>query len=210
MRIIAGSKRGMKLLSPKTNDTRPITDRVKEAVFSILNNRYGMPDGCRVADVCSGTGSLGLESLSRGAVHATFVEMSSGVVEILRKNIEKGRFEEGSKVVRGNAFKVGAPLEVGQEKYDVIFFDPPYTNTYDTTLNGRMGKLLSDLISLQIKPGGLVLVRSHERAVLLKEYGELEVIDRREWGNMAYTFLRLKSDVEVGEVSDDSELADEQ
>ena len=87
MRIIAGQKRGMKLLSPKTTDTRPITDRVKESLFNVLQN-YGSLEGKYVADLFCGTGSLGLEALSRGAKLVIFVDRGSGVIKSLKKNIE--------------------------------------------------------------------------------------------------------------------------
>lgn len=192
MRIIAGSKKGMKLFSPKGLDTRPITDRVKESIFSILF-RYGMPADCAVADVFCGTGSFGLESLSRGASRAVFVELSREVVEILNRNIDKAGFADKSRVVRGNAFKAGAPVMPGEEKFDLVFFDPPFPMSYDTSMKSRMGKAMI-VINEQVKEGGLVLVRTHRRAVLLENYGRLQVFDRREWGNMAETFLKLVPD----------------
>ena len=88
MRIIAGTKRGIRLLGPKTMASRPITDRVKESLFNVLYN-YELPAGKRVADLFSGVGSLGLESFSRGAVSVTFVEKEPKIAVILRKNIEK-------------------------------------------------------------------------------------------------------------------------
>ena len=110
MRIIAGSKRGMKLLSPKTTVSRPITDRVKESLFSILF-KYDLPNGKFVADLFCGVGSLGLEALSRGAEFVTFVEKDMKIVATLNRNIEKAGFVKESKVVRANAFKIGAPVE---------------------------------------------------------------------------------------------------
>ncbi len=189
MRIIAGTARGMNIISPKGNDTRPITDRVKEAIFSIIY-KYDMPKDCIVADVFSGTGSFGLEALSRGAKSVTFVELSRNVVELLNRNIEKARFQDRSNVIRANAFKAGAPREPDSPKYDIVFYDPPYPMSYDTALNSRLGKGLL-VLNEQVREGGLVLVRTHRRAHLLERYGNLEVIDRREWGSMAETFLML-------------------
>ena len=88
MRIIAGSKKGMKLLSPQTQSSRPITDRVKESLFSVLY-KYDLPGGAIVADVFSGVGSMGLEALSRGAEFVTFVEKDPKVITVLKQNIEK-------------------------------------------------------------------------------------------------------------------------
>ena len=89
MRIIAGTKRGMHLLSPKTCDSRPITDRVKESLFSVLYG-YDLPADAVVADLFSGVGSLGLEALSRGAEFVTFVEQDPKIAATLNQNIEKG------------------------------------------------------------------------------------------------------------------------
>ena len=84
MRIIAGKKRGMKLLPPAGDQTRPITDRVKESIFSVLY-KYDVIEGGLVADLFSGTGSFGLEALSRGAEFVFFAEQNRRVVEILKK-----------------------------------------------------------------------------------------------------------------------------
>ena len=86
MRIIAGSKKGMALFSPGGQISRPIIDRVKESLFDVLYN-YGFPEGRVVADLFSGVGSLGLESLSRGAKFVTFVENDPKVVSVLNRNI---------------------------------------------------------------------------------------------------------------------------
>ena len=107
MRIISGVKRGMKLLPPKGQGTRPITDRAKEALFSVLY-KYGIVEDGLVADLFCGTGSMGLECLSRGAKWATFFEKDPKVVAVLNKNIEKAAFVAESKVIRANIFKIGA------------------------------------------------------------------------------------------------------
>jgi 16S rRNA (guanine(966)-N(2))-methyltransferase RsmD len=180
----------MNLFSPKGNTTRPITDRVKESIFSVLTNAYGMPEDCKVADIFSGTGSFGLEALSRGAAEVTFVELNREVVEILERNIEKARYQDYSRVVRADAFKAGAPVIAGESPYDLAFVDPPYPLTQNTGLNSKLGMMLLEM-NKQMRPGGLVLVRTHYRNVLEESYGHLKVIERRKWGNMNETFLRL-------------------
>ena len=189
MRIIAGSRRGMNLLGPDTRDTRPITDRVKEALFSVLYKYDVIEDGV-VGDLFCGTGSMGLESISRGAKHVTFVEQSAKVVDILKRNIEKARFGQESKVIRGNVFKMGAPVGPGDDKYDLVFVDPPYVMAEDCGEGSKLAKLL-ELLCDQLKAGGIVSVRAHKRTVLLDEYADLKVIDRRSWGNMGITLLQL-------------------
>ena len=191
MRIVAGSKRGMRLLSPKTRDSRPITDRVKESLFSVLY-KYDLPSGAVVADLFCGVGSLGLEALSRGAEFVTFVERDSKIIVTLNRNIEKAGFAGESKVLRTNAFKAGAPVVFEQREYGLVFVDPPYAVTSDVQVGSRLDRLL-DLLCQQVSHDGIVVVRTHERISLLDEYGEFGTVDRRRWGTMAVTLLSKKS-----------------
>ena len=119
MRIIAGSKRGMKLLSPKSDVSRPIIDRVKESLFSVLY-KYDMPEGKRVADLFCGVGSLGLEALSRGAEFVTFVEKDRRIVGTLKRNIEKAEFVKKSRVVTADAFSIGGGIDCQGHKLSLI------------------------------------------------------------------------------------------
>ncbi|MHC4260382.1 MAG: 16S rRNA (guanine(966)-N(2))-methyltransferase RsmD [Planctomycetota bacterium] len=188
MRIIAGAKRGMKLLSPKGKDSRPITDRVKESLFSVLY-KYDLPNGKVVADLFCGTGSLGLEALSRGAEFVTFVEQDPRVVTILNRNIEKATFVKESKVITANAFRLGAPVDSDREGYDLVFIDPPYACTLDAGAGSRLSGLLN-LVWEHVNPSGFVVVRTNKRTELLEWYGHLRVAERREWGTMAVTILQ--------------------
>lgn len=190
MRIIAGSKRGMKLLAPKGMATRPITDRVKESLFSILVNRYDAIEQGRVADLFCGTGSLGLEALSRGAQNAIFIDRDSRTTAILEKNIARANFVAESKVIRANAFKIGAPTPASGEKFDLIFVDPPYLRSEDTTEKSQLGRLLT-LLNEQIAPDGIAVVRTHETTALLDKYDRLQIIERRTWGTMAVAIMGL-------------------
>ncbi|MBN1818155.1 MAG: RsmD family RNA methyltransferase [Sedimentisphaerales bacterium] len=192
MRIIAGEKKGMNLLPPRRHDTRPITDRAKEALFSVLYKYDVIPEGV-VADLFCGTGSMGLECLSRGARWVTFVDKDHKVIEPLHRNIEKARFAAESKVIRANAFKTGAPLPSGdaaQENYNLVFVDPPYKLAYETDLESPLGRLLL-LLNEQVIDDGIVVVRTNKRTTLLDAYDQLQVVDRRQWGTMAVTLLQL-------------------
>ena len=194
MRIIAGTKRGMKLLPPKDDTTRPIIDRIKESIFSVLY-KYDLIEGRAVADLFCGTGSFGLESLSRGATGAIFVEQNSKVVDVLKKNLEKAGFVDVSKVIRANAFKIGAPVGFEEQRYSLIFVDPPYVLSRDIGKNSQLANLLG-LLSGQLTPDGLVMVRTEKGISLLDKYGRLEIIDRRIWSGMAVTFLRIENNDE--------------
>lgn len=190
MRIIAGSKRGMRLFSPKTRDSRPITDRVKESLFSVLY-KYDLPSGAVVADLFCGVGSLGLEALSRGAEFVTFVERDAKIIAILNRNIEKAGFVKESKVMRANAFTVGAPVVFESRMYGLVFVDPPYSTTAQVRAGSRLHRLL-DLLCEQVTDDGIVVVRTHEHVSLLDEYGEFKTVERRQWGTMAVAILQKR------------------
>ncbi|MGA2914806.1 MAG: RsmD family RNA methyltransferase [Sedimentisphaerales bacterium] len=192
MRIISGTKRGMTILSPKGNATRPITDRVKESIFDVLY-KYNLIEGRLVADLFCGTGSFGLEVLSRGAKEAVFVDMDKRTIEILRKNIAKAGFVAQGRVVCANAFKVGAPPSYDGQKHSLVFVDPPYEMSRKTGLNSRLGGLLV-LLTEQVTNDGLVIVRTEKKVNILDNYGDLKIIDRRIWSSMAVAFLALKKD----------------
>ncbi len=192
MRIIAGTKRGMKLVSPTTDATRPITDRIKESLFNVLQN-YDLLAGARVADLFCGVGSLGLEALSRGAAFVTFVEMNGEVLAVLEKNIAKAGFGGQCRVVRASAFRVGAPVGPDGRRYDLVFVDPPYATTQKVGEHSSLAELLQ-VLEDQVVAKGVVVVRTHRRVAVLDDYGPFHAVDRREWGTMSIVLLQAKVD----------------
>jgi 16S rRNA (guanine(966)-N(2))-methyltransferase RsmD len=188
MRIIAGSKRGMNLFSPPGRDSRPITDRVKQSLFDVLQ-KYDLPAGKTVADLFAGIGSLGLEALSRGATFVTFVEHNPKIVPILKRNIEKAGFVEQSKIIRADAFKLALLTDAEHPQYDLAFVDPPYVDSAQTQAGSPLAKLLARLGDC-VATGGLVVVRTHQDTILSQTYGSLKIIERRQWGTMAVTILK--------------------
>jgi 16S rRNA (guanine966-N2)-methyltransferase len=117
MRIVAGLRKGATIYAPKGRDTRPTSDRVREAVFAIL----GSVEGANVLDLFAGSGALGLEALSRGAASATFVESDPVAIKAIERNLEKLGLE--GRIVRTDAARYIART---QERYDLVFVDPPY------------------------------------------------------------------------------------
>ena len=101
MRVITGSARGIVLKTPEGMKTRPTTDRVKEALFSIIH--FDIP-GAKVLDLFGGTGQLGIEALSRGAVSATFVDQSDAACKLIKENLRRTKFENSGKVIRGGEY----------------------------------------------------------------------------------------------------------
>jgi len=178
------------LLGPETQVSRPITDRVKESLFSVLC-KYDLPGGKIVADLFCGVGSLGLEALSRGAEFVTFVEQDPKVSAVLKKNIEKAGFIKESKITRADAFKIGAPVD--EQKYALVFVDPPYTCTGDVGQDSPLSGLL-EVLSEQVSADGVVVVRVNRHTVLLDRYNGFQVIERRQWGTMAVTILQKRSE----------------
>jgi len=120
MRIIGGEWRGRTIKAPPGDGTRPTTDRVRESLFSMLASRLGSFEDLRVADLFAGSGALGLEALSRGAGHCTFVERDRGAISALQANIT---------ALGGVADVISRPVEnirAASAPYDLIFLDPPY------------------------------------------------------------------------------------
>ena len=190
MRIIAGSKVRMTLLSPQDKNTRPITDRVKESLFNILRN--DLPDAL-VADLFCGTGSLGLEALSRGAQRVLFADCDSENIRRLRHNITRLRFEPQCLAVRADVLKTAIPCVVSETNlFGLIFVDPPYRLSRETQLESKLGRLLVKLAE-QLDEKGLVVVRHEKRSELLPQYAALHLQQRREYGSMAITFLEKSS-----------------
>jgi 16S rRNA (guanine(966)-N(2))-methyltransferase RsmD len=120
MRVITGSARGRKLGELKGMETRPTTDRVKEAIFSIIQFEV---EGRRVLDLFGGTGQMGIEALSRGAAHCEFVDIRRDAVQLMRDNLKHTALEDRANVVQGDYL---AYLTQTKEPFDLIFLDPPY------------------------------------------------------------------------------------
>jgi 16S rRNA (guanine966-N2)-methyltransferase len=183
MRIIAGQFRGRKLLPPEGDATRPITDRVKQSVFDILSPRI---EGAVVFDLFAGTGSMGLECLSRGAAKAVFFEADRSAISRLRENIEAlGLSPEHAVIRAGDLFK---HFGVGDEdaECDLAFLDPPYR--FLTERGGDLRTLAERLLMKHLRRGGLVVFR-HDARDMLELPGLLRE-DVREYGGMSVEFLR--------------------
>lgn len=168
------------MLSVPGRKTRPITDRVKAALFDILGERV---EGALFLDLFAGTGSVGIEALSRGASRATFVEKDPGVIRILQENLRRTGLEDRAEIVQGDVFKF---LERQSPKaYDIIYLAPPqYLGLWARTL------LLLDKTS-HLRPGGLVVAQ-----IFPKEYEELpleslKLTDKRRYGSTLLCFYSL-------------------
>jgi len=195
MRVIAGEFRGRKLLPPEGETTRPITDRVKQSLFDILTPRL---EGAIVWDLFAGTGSLGLESLSRGAEQAVFFETDRRAVARLRRNIEALGLRRDRAVVQPtDVFLLGplpeyrerkkAAISAGPPNADIIFLDPPYRYLTDQPEDlRRLGRLFA---RQHLRPEGIVVFR-HDAGDALELPG-LTRYDERSYGGMMLEFLAV-------------------
>ncbi len=124
MRVITGKARGVQLKTPDGMQTRPTADRVKEALFSIIQFEIS---GARVLDLFGGTGQLGIEALSRGAKSAVFVDAGEPACRLIKENLRRTKFEKEGRVVRSDYL---AYLSRCNEQFDIIFLDPPYAEVF--------------------------------------------------------------------------------
>ena len=124
MRVITGKARGVQLKTPEGMQTRPTADRVKEALFSIIN--FDIP-GAKVLDLFGGTGQLGIEALSRGAGGAVFVDDREDACNLIRENLRRTKLAQDAKVVRADYMDY---LKRCKEKFGIIFLDPPYAEVF--------------------------------------------------------------------------------
>ena len=145
MRVITGKARGVALKTPEGLVTRPTTDRVKEAMFSII--QFDIP-GARVLDLFGGTGQLGIEALSRGAKSAVFVDAGEPACRLIRENLKRTRLENDARVVRADYLDY---LSKCRETYDIVFLDPPYAEVFLETA-------LKKLTEIDILQTGAIIV----------------------------------------------------
>nr|MBO6294465.1 16S rRNA (guanine(966)-N(2))-methyltransferase RsmD [Schwartzia sp. (in: firmicutes)] len=172
MRIITGRARGARLKTPKGLLTRPTSDRVKESLFSILGGRVV---GRRVLDLFAGTGSLGLEALSRGAASAVFVDRATE--HVLRENAEHTRLNETARILRGDVFSVLSRLAAEGALFDLVFCDPPYHK-------GLWERALTALdASPVLSEGALVIVESGEDEKDIPSLSRLSLVREERYGH---------------------------
>jgi 16S rRNA (guanine(966)-N(2))-methyltransferase RsmD len=174
MRVIAGRYGGRRLQAPPGLDTRPTSDRVREALFSILGERVG---GARVLDLFAGSGALGIEALSRGAAEATFVDSAPAALRAIRANLEALGAQAEVRRADARRFLGGASGDARQ--YDLVFLDPPYR------LAERLGSELTAALAAVLAPGAAVIAESDRRAPLELE---LPILDERRYGD---TLIRI-------------------
>jgi 16S rRNA (guanine966-N2)-methyltransferase len=174
MRVIAGELRGRRLTAPPGAGTRPTSDRVREALFSILAARV---PGARVLDLFAGSGALAIEALSRGAASATLVDDAPAAIRAIRANLEA--VEVDADVRRSDALRFLGAASAAAAQYDLVFLDPPYR------LADQLGGPLSEALPAVLAPGAAAVAESDRRAPLALD---LPLHDERRYGD---TLIRI-------------------
>jgi 16S rRNA (guanine(966)-N(2))-methyltransferase RsmD len=172
LRVIAGTAKGVRLYAPGNMNVRPILDRIKESLFSLLSDRV---EGARVLDLFAGTGSIGIEALSRGAEHVDFIELDRKTAESIKANLERASMSTRARVING---RLPSALRRVRPEYGLIFADPPFkidARIMEELFRVMCGKGL-------LCPGGLLIYRHSPRAVH-EPPPPLCMCERRDYGD---------------------------
>jgi len=180
MRVIAGTLGGRTIRAPQGRGTRPTSDRVREAIFSML----GDLGGAHVLDLFAGSGALAIEAISRGAAHAVMVECDAGAARVIRANLDAlGLDGDAAEVRRTDALAALRSALAAQETYDLLFIDPPYERARDLAAG------LSANLPAVIAPGGRVVVESDRRSPMALD---MPVDRERRYGDTSITIHILR------------------
>jgi len=189
LRIIAGKYRGRNLKSPPSLEVRPTSDRLRETLFNVIAPRI---KGARFLDLCAGSGAVGIEALSRGASHATFVDRSRKMFSLIEANLGLCQVaDEERSVVNAEASEflrqAARQVRAGKrESWDIVFFDPPYATDYLEVLKS-LGAPTSDLLT----ETGLVVVEHHHKKELPEAIGDLRRTRVLKQGDSALSFYAI-------------------
>ncbi|HVC20877.1 MAG TPA: 16S rRNA (guanine(966)-N(2))-methyltransferase RsmD [Vicinamibacterales bacterium] len=178
MRIIAGTLKGRRLAGPTWEGLRPTSDRLRETLFNVLRGEVG---GARVLDACAGTGALGIEALSRGAAHVTFVEQDARAAALLASNLEHCGIAEGYAIIRADLGSALARLREAPG-FDLVLFDPAYDAPDADALIALAGGRLA--------PGGLLVYEHARRRAAPGRAGPLVRVREIRAGDSALAFYR--------------------
>lgn len=180
MRVIAGTSRGRLLATFEGRDVRPTPDRVREALFSILQSKLGNFTNLRVLDLFAGSGALAIEALSRGATSACLVEKTHAAEQLIRDNLKRCQLSDKAKLLIRDAWQ--ALPEFASGSFDLIFIDPPYGQKLAERALGAVDrlKLLSN--------DGIICAETGANEILPESVGQLQRIDVRRYGTTMLNF----------------------
>ena len=184
MRIISGSNKGKKLIMPNDKTTRPLKDMAKESIFNILTHakyiNFHIKDS-KVLDLFSGIGSFGLECISRGSKFVIFLENYPPVLKILKINILNLKYENKSKIIDIDAFKLNNNIFKGDQKFQLIFCDPPYKEK-------KIEILIENIIEMDILEKNGIIVIHRKKGDLDNYHKKFKLIDTKSYGLSTFVF----------------------
>jgi 16S rRNA (guanine(966)-N(2))-methyltransferase RsmD len=184
VRIISGKYRGRKLKSPPSLKTRPTSDRLRETLFNILAPRI---EGARFLDLCAGSGAVGIEALSRGAAHVTFVDRSRKMYALIESNLDllEVRDEEFDAASKEASEFLRRRVKTAEEPFDVIFFDPPYATDCEEILD-----YIGEHAAALLVEDGVVVVEHNKKKDLPGEFGGWRRYRVLKQGDSSLSFYR--------------------
>ena len=195
MRIIAGTHRGRLLRGPIGHATRPVTDRVKVNLFNILADRV---EGAVVADCFCGTGSMGIECLSRGSKHVTFAEIDGPALRLLKENLDDFALADRATVLRHDILRKGLPPPHAAIPFDLVFLDPPYL--FSETAGERLWFKLDEAAQAGLVTPAVLVVWRHADRLHLDSPAAIadrwQIPDRRRYGSQSLTFVTRKPHID--------------
>jgi len=184
VRVIAGQARGMRLTAPGGTTTRPTSDRIKEALFSILESA-GHIDKATVLDLFAGSGALGIEALSRGAEHVVFVEKNRTAIEALQHNLTHTRLTKQAQVLQMDSFRAIERLARHHDQFTLVLLDPPYQADFYLKIIELVGTTI-------LAPGGILVAETAVRIPLPEHIGQCIRSDRRIYGDTTLEFYQME------------------
>lgn len=183
MRVISGKARGTKLSSIESLSTRPTLDRVKESLFNIIQNNL---KGAVVLDLFAGSGQLGIEALSRGADKAYLCDINRDAAKMIKQNLEKTKLKDKAVVINEDYKKALRTLNTN-EKFDIIFIDPPYKEDI------AVDSIIDIIHESRLKENGIMIIETDEIERDLREINKIEnikIIDQRKYGRASLIFIK--------------------
>jgi 16S rRNA (guanine966-N2)-methyltransferase len=187
MRVIAGKARGKRLKAPPGDSTRPVTDMIKEALFNVWGERVR---DAVFLDLFAGSGSMGIEALSRGARHVVFVDNSPAAIAAIKENLRNCDFDQGHDVYRNDVIRAVSILESHEKKFDIIYVDPPFTNQaiFDRVLN------VLDQAEI-LDQDGVMVIRTYKKKNLPMSLNHLHKFRQNDYGESVLHYYRSNEEV---------------
>ena len=186
MRIISGKFKGKKILEPKDLNTRPLKDLTKESIFNIIqhSNKFKINfENSEILDLFSGTGSFGIECISRGAKFVTFVENYKEILPILKKNLANLKLVSNYSIIEKNIFD-NFNLKEFEKQFDIIFLDPPYK---EKNLKNVLSYLIDEKI---LKLGGIIIIHRHKKQIDTLP-NQIKILEEKRYGISKILFCNI-------------------